>query len=67
MATIGTQRRHDADNWVGYETGRIPGQTWGKPAPRRTSRTSPAARRVLALTLTPLAVVLVAALSTRWM
>jgi len=28
MATMGTQGRHDADNWTGYKSGWIAGKTW---------------------------------------
>lgn len=32
------QRRHDADHWIGYESGWKEGETWGSPAPRRQPR-----------------------------
>lgn len=68
MATMGTQGRHDADNWTGYESGWIAGKTWAEPSKRsrgkrsRGERIEAAGHRVLAVTMAPLLVVLVVAL-----
>ena len=63
MATIGTQRRHDADNWTGYECGWIEGKTWAEPSKRsRGERIESAGHRVLAVTMAPLLVVVLVAL-----
>jgi len=67
MATMGAQGRHDADNWTGYESGWIAGKTWQQPAPRRMGRIEAAGHRVLAVTLAPLAVVIVVALAVGWL
>lgn len=68
MATMGTQGRHDADNWTGYESGWIAGKTWAEPSKRsRGERIEAAGHRVLAVTLAPLLVVIVAALAAGWL
>lgn len=72
MAAMGTQGRHDADNWTGYESGWIAGKTWQEPSKggrisSRMSRVEAAGHRMLAVTLAPLLVVIVAALAAGWL